>query len=485
MDQSLTVDYPTFTNNNETVILKPGNHFTANELKSRLHQMDIDARGIQSKPQLVNLYDSTLRDDYNKFKLFDRLKYDTTVYVSKTGISLNKRMPMSSNNELSNPERSKVINLKYASHLETPYENNYEENNIRNQEIKLRRPHHQNNRNNDVNPRNAFFVNEKNQQNDDNTYTEENNNINYNNNYQENNKNSRNFINTDMGYSDLNNTNNYNNIYNNNNNYSNNYNNNYINNDKRNYNNNINEENQNTEYDNMNNNINDNKMYTNEPEEDYNRYQEPLYPKNNIRNINNMNDINDISDNKKSKEPDEKSSFSFFSSFSTFKNSKQICFHVLMGLIIICVALGLIYLYRIFSEQINGFFSQVFDTLIHPGEIISSSLTFLRNYWFIIPIILICLIIIISLMKRHKIKKRCEEILKKIVEDLIKDEENGRISEEDIYRRYVQEYGISWNKFKKSYLPKLDELRKKREKRLKKSSEKIDGNIVVFWEYFK
>ena len=226
-------------------------------------------------------------------------------------------------------------------------------------------------------------------------------------------------------------------------------------------------------------------MYTNEPEEDYNnQYQEPLYPKNNIRNTNNIN--NDINDNKKIKASDEESSFSFFSTFSTFKspNSKKICFHILLCLIVICLALGLIYLYRIFSEQINDFFYGVFDRLTHPGEIVSASFEFLRNYWFIIPIILICLIIIISLIKRYKIKKRCQEILKKIVDDLSKDEESGRISEEDIYRRYVQEYGISWKKFKKSYLPKLDDLRKKNEKRLKKSSEKIDGNIVVFWEYF-
>ena len=251
----------------------------------------------------------------------------------------------------------------------------------------------------------------------------------------------------------------------------------------------MNYKNQNIEYDDMNNNninnINNQKMHTNEPEEDYNnnnQYQEPLYPKNNIRNTNNIN--NDMSDNKKIRASDEESSFSFFSTFSTFKSSKKICSHILAGLMVICLALGLIYLYRIFSEQIDEFFSQVFNRLTHPGEIISSSFEFLRNYWYIIPIILICLIIIISLIKRYKVKKRCQEILKKIVDDLIKDEENGRISEEDIYRRYVQEYGISWNKFKKSYLPKLDDLRKKKEKRLKKSSEKIDGNTVVFWEYF-
>ena len=141
MDKSLSKDYPKFTYNNETVIIKPGNQFHSNELRSRLHQMDIDAREIQGKSQLANLYNSTIQDDHNKFKLLDRLRNDTSIYATKMGISLNKKMPMSTNIEMINPERSKVINLKYASNLETPYdENNYEENNSRIQDIKLKRP---------------------------------------------------------------------------------------------------------------------------------------------------------------------------------------------------------------------------------------------------------------------------------------------------------------------------------------------------------
>ena len=141
MDKSISKDYPTFTYDNETVIIKPGNQFHSNELRSRLHQMDIDAREIQGKSQLANLYNSTIQDDHNKFKLLDRLRNDTSIYATKMGISLNKKMPMSTNIEMINPERSKVINLKYASNLETPYdENNYEENNSRIQDIKLKRP---------------------------------------------------------------------------------------------------------------------------------------------------------------------------------------------------------------------------------------------------------------------------------------------------------------------------------------------------------
>ena len=422
MSLSKSVEYPIFNYNNESVIIKPGNQFVIKELKSRLHQMDIDAININSKSQLVDLYESSLKDDHNKFKIFDRLKKDTEIYASKLGISFNKRIPLSSENEKSQIERSKVINLKYNSN---PYEENneYEENNnIRKQEIKLKRPNKRTNNNNITNP---FFSSEKNEQNNEYTYNEEeDNNKKYNNNF-------RNIQNNEINYNDFNNTGN-----------------NYYENNKK----------DDIEY--------NNKMYINEPEEEYIQYQENK--KNNNENI-------------KIKELDEESNFSLFSGLSNFKNTKQICCHILTGFIIIILALGILYLYRMFSETINGFFSNVFDTLIHPGDLISSGYNFIRNYWYIIPIILILIIIIISLIRKYKLRKRCEEIIKKLIEDLKNDEEN-RISEEDIYRRYVQGYGVSWKKFIKNYLPLLRKMRRK-EPRLKNSSEKIDGKDVMFWDY--
>ena len=141
MSLSMSIEYPTFTYNNESVIIKPGNQFTNKQLRSRLHQMDVDAINIDSKAQLVNLYESTLKDDRNKFKLFDRLKKDTEDYYLKTGINLNRTMPMPPRNEsINNPERSKVINLKYNSHSEPYDENSYKENNNRRQDITLKRP---------------------------------------------------------------------------------------------------------------------------------------------------------------------------------------------------------------------------------------------------------------------------------------------------------------------------------------------------------
>ena len=46
------------------------------------------------------------------------------------------------------------------------------------------------------------------------------------------------------------------------------------------------------------------------------------------------------------------------------------------------------------------------------------------------------------------------------------------LSEEDIYRKYVQGYGISWKKFEKNYLPILRKMRGKNHK-LKEFSENM------------
>ena len=466
----MSIEYPTFTYNNESVIIKPGNQFTNKQLRSRLHQMDVDSINIDSKAQLVNLYESTLKDDRNKFKLFDRLKKDTEDYYLKTGISLNRQIPNPSKNEsFNNPERSKVINLKYNSHSQNYEENNYNENNARKQEIKLKRPTRSSKNNNNNNSTNAFYSSGNYEQNNDDTYNnneedfKNNNYNNYNNNNYynaSNNQNSRNFQTHETGYSDLSHTNNYNNNFRKNKNDD--YNNNYME-QEINYNNN-----------------NNKKIYTNNPSDDYN---ENLDNTNQNDNVRRTNDINcSENENMKVKEPDEQSNFSLFSGFSSFKNAKQISFHLLTGALVICLALGFYYLYRIFSEQINDFFSLIFDALTHPGQIASAGFGYLRAYWYIIPIILIFLIIIINLWKRYQFKKRCKEIMKKIVEDLRNEEGERVISEEDIYRKYVQQYGISWEKFKKRYLPLLAKMRSKN-KNLKTFSEIVEGKNVVFWEF--
>lgn len=458
----MSIEYPTFTYNNESVIIKPGNQFTNKQLRSRLHQMDVDAINIDSKAQLVNLYESTLKDDRNKFKLFDRLKKDTEDYYLKTGINLNRTMPMPPKNEsINNPERSKVINLKYNSHSEPYDENSYKENNNRRQDITLKRPIRSTK--NNVNITNAFFASGNYEQNNDDTYNEQEEDIknnNYNNNYnyynQGHNQNSRNFLNNETEYNDLNHTNNYHNIKHNDD-----HNRNYMEQDI---------------------NYNNEKIYTNEPSNNYTQNPEYRYQNDNRRNTNIISNSDNDNENMKVREPEEESNFSLFSGFSSFKNNKQIYCHILTGAIIICLACGFYYLYRIFSEQINDFFSLIFDTLTHPGQLLSTGYGYLRAYWYIIPLILIFMIIVLSLWKRYQFKKRCKDIMKKIVEDLSKEEGERVISEEDIYRRYVQQYGINWEKFRKRYLPLLAKMRSKNGK-LKTFSEIVEGKNVVFWEF--
>ena len=363
------------------------------------------------------------------------------------------------NESINNPERSKVINLKYNSHSEPYDENSYKENNNRRQDITLKRPIRSTK--NNVNITNAFFASGNYEQNNDDTYNEQeedikNNNYNNNNYNQGHNQNSRNFLNNETEYNDLNHTNNYHNI-------------------KHNDDNNRNNMEQDINY-------NDEKIYTNDPSNNYTQNPDNRYQNDNRRNINNISNSDNDNENMKVREPEEESNFSLFSGFSSFKNNKQIYCHILTGAIIICLACGFYYLYRIFSEQINDFFSLIFDTLTHPGQLLSTGYGYLRAYWYIIPLILIFMIIALSLWKRYQFKKRCKDIIKKIVEDLSKEEGERVISEEDIYRRYVQQYGISWEKFRKRYLPLLAKMRSKNIK-LKTFSEIVEGKNVVFWEF--
>ena len=88
----MSIQYPSFTYHNESIIIIPGNQLTIKQLKSRLNLMDVDAINIDSKEQLVNLYELSLKEDKNKFKLFELLKKDTENYYFKTGINLNRQM---------------------------------------------------------------------------------------------------------------------------------------------------------------------------------------------------------------------------------------------------------------------------------------------------------------------------------------------------------------------------------------------------------
>ena len=70
-------EYPKFIYNNESVIIKPGQEFSSNELKLRLKTMGLDANYFQNKSSLIKLYDISVKTDENKIKIINKLMHDT------------------------------------------------------------------------------------------------------------------------------------------------------------------------------------------------------------------------------------------------------------------------------------------------------------------------------------------------------------------------------------------------------------------------
>ena len=70
--------YDTFIYSGKKVVIRKGKDFSKNEIKSRLHQMNIDFDlSENSKTYFTNLYDEALYNNSNKIKIFDKLKSDT------------------------------------------------------------------------------------------------------------------------------------------------------------------------------------------------------------------------------------------------------------------------------------------------------------------------------------------------------------------------------------------------------------------------
>ena len=535
------MNYPIIRMNNESIILIPGSRFSKNELKSRLHEMDIDASNVQDKSILVNLYESTLTDNKNKFKIFNRLKKDTEMHNSLLGISQRQSLQASNANTMSNNSKNKIINI--SSNVK-PFNSN---NTIQQ----------------DINMPKSINININKGENSYNYNIQEHQvnttgNLGYSDNKIEktynNYSNSRNFQNNN-NQSILNNSNkyNYNNSSNNNNysyynnasqvnfennndslrnNTSNNMNNrNSINNN--NYKQKYNEENnadinRNYNYIGDSSGIN-NKMFTNIETPNPQNYQKKINQSifnsmmnnqstNNNNNYNTDNNYNNISFNSNNsfnqnnnnnsrrviieeqnqsallsngeqipnnnRELDEESNYSIFSTFKDFKNSylyknrNQICFNIVISFIIL-------------SLVIVGFYllSSFWDILTDPKSIIEgifeyiSSLFFgsIRYFYITIPIIVL-IIFLIFLFKKYMFKMQCEEIFKKILNNLI-NERNSRniIYEDDIFQRYAQNYGIKYEEFIKKYLPALRKMRRK-DSRLKTHSERVNGKDVTYWE---
>ena len=72
-------EYQKFIYNNQSVIIKPGQDFSSNELKLRLKTMGMDANSFQNKSSLIKLYDISIKTDENKIKIINKLMHDTEV----------------------------------------------------------------------------------------------------------------------------------------------------------------------------------------------------------------------------------------------------------------------------------------------------------------------------------------------------------------------------------------------------------------------
>ena len=214
---------------------------------------------------------------------------------------------------------------------------------------------------------------------------------------------------------------------------------------------------------------------------------------NNNENNNNKNQKNKKENNIDKKDDDEKSSFSIFSAFENFKKNplykyrKFILIHIIILLIFLIISISLLHLIYNYRENIINFFSDIFNILCQPRRILDLLTSFISvlflgpiHYWYISIPVLILLFVFYIYMRKYLFKKRCKEILEKIVKHL-KNDENNYISEIDIYKRFVQPYGISYDKFLKKYLVQLHKLRRN-DNRLKLSSMKKDEKIIVFWE---
>lgn len=535
----MSQSYSFFTYNNESVILVPGQKFSKDELKSRLHQMDIEASNVQKKNDLANLYDSSLQNNQNKFKIFDILRNDTKRYNSILGISQRQQMPSSIN--MSNNSQKRVMNI---SNEVKPFESN----NKREQEFYNRNSINTNRQSYSDNQ--FSFMNTNNEQNNDTfNYGYPNNNIKRSNNQNQNYSNSRNFQNNkdsyynnnSDNYPSLNNSNNYKNNRNNFDNNNKNINQSHYqyqeqintninrNNDNR-YNkpNNLNNQNQNNNLINMrtpvdyqqtnesllrrsnNNNINNNLNNSNNNYKNYNEFNSNYnqrnqrmtteIPRQTILSTGEEIQDNQINFNNYNKiESDEESEFSMFSTIRNFKNTslyknrKHICINVLIALLILCFAIGFLYLINSSWDSISNFFSDFFNLITDPRRLIVdgifgflSSLFFgaIRHFYIIIILILL-IILMIYLYREYTFNKRCKEIFKKVFNELRNSGINSTISEDDIYRRYVQGFGISYEIFKKKYLPVLKKMRIDEPSLKRFTNRDNNGQNITFWQYIE
>ena len=104
-------EYDTFIYSGNKVVIRKGKDFSKNELKSRLHQMNIDFDiSKSSKTYFTNLYDEALYNNSNKIKIIDKLKGDT----ERLGLLTNKQNYIQNNrrNFISDNEEAEEETIK-------------------------------------------------------------------------------------------------------------------------------------------------------------------------------------------------------------------------------------------------------------------------------------------------------------------------------------------------------------------------------------
>lgn len=101
--------YSSFKYNGEPITIIPGCYFSKNDLKNRLHLMGIECNNIQDKNTLINLYESSLKDNKNKIKVISQLKKDTENLNVRKSMSLRQSVP--SNFNSFNNSQNKMANI--------------------------------------------------------------------------------------------------------------------------------------------------------------------------------------------------------------------------------------------------------------------------------------------------------------------------------------------------------------------------------------
>ena len=193
----MKVEYPCFTYNNEVFIIIPGSRFSRNELKTRLKIMGIVDTNNLNKTNLIDLYESSLKNNQNRLKILPQLRKDTDNINSK--VSLSQRQSLPPNMISTNISQNKVMNISCEVN---PF-------NSREQQINIVKPMHTNKGQYSQNP---FISSNISQNQSSNTFNYEfsSNNINQISNNNSNNYDKNNNINLDSTYN-FNNTNSNNN----------------------------------------------------------------------------------------------------------------------------------------------------------------------------------------------------------------------------------------------------------------------------------